>query len=362
MSPDGPLRVLHVDSARTWRGGQNQVLLAALGMAARGHEVRLACQADGVLEGRAREAGLGVVPVGFRGDLWPAAPLVLARLTRAFCPDVVQLHDPHAVTAGVLAGLLSPGPRLLATRRADFPLRGALSRRKYRACARVLAVSRAIAAVLRGAVPEDRLRVVYEGVPDRPPLPGGREALAALGIPRQAPVVGNVAALTGHKDHATLLLAAARVVAARPDARFVVFGEGELRGQLEAQARELGLGEGFLLAGFRDDLDRLVPAFDVFCLSSCLEGLGTSLLDAMAFARPVVATAAGGIPEAVEDGVTGRVVPVRSPEALAAALLDVLADPARAASLGAAGRRRFEERFTADRMVETTLAAYAEVP
>ena len=116
-----------------------------------------------------------------------------------------------------------------------------------------------------------------------------------------------------------------------------------------------------IFAGFRNDLDRLFPAFDVFCLSSHLEGLGTSLLDAMAFGRPVVATAAGGIPEAVVDGVTGRLVPVGDPGALATALLEVIADPARGREMGAAGRRRFLERFTDDRMVENTLRVYAEL-
>jgi glycosyltransferase involved in cell wall biosynthesis len=92
-----------------------------------------------------------------------------------------------------------------------------------------------------------------------------------------------------------------------------------------------------------------------------MEGLGTSLLDAMCFGRPVVATDAGGIPEAVEDGVTGRVVPVQDPAALAAALVAVLTDPSLRARLGAAGRQRFESRFSADRMVDSTLAVYDEL-
>jgi glycosyltransferase involved in cell wall biosynthesis len=92
-----------------------------------------------------------------------------------------------------------------------------------------------------------------------------------------------------------------------------------------------------------------------------MEGLGTSLLDAMAFGVPIVATEAGGIPEAVVDGVTGRLVPPRDPPALAAALVEALDDPARRAAWGRAGRKRFEERFTADRMVEATLAVHAEL-
>jgi glycosyltransferase involved in cell wall biosynthesis len=352
------MRVAHVDSARGWRGGQNQVLLSALGLRERGHHVAVLCRTGGVLEARAREAGVEVRGVPFRGDLWPAAAWRLRGLLRSFAPDVVHAHDPHAVSAALLAG---GGGRLVATRRVDFAVRGALSRRKYRSCARVIAVSRAIARVLEGTLASGKVRVVYEGVPPRPPQPGGREALAALGVPPTAPVVGNVAALVDHKDHSTLLRAAALVRARRPEAWFVIGGEGERRATLEAQARDLGLEDGVVFAGFRCDLDSLIPAFDVFCLSSHMEGLGTSLLDAMCFARPVVATAAGGIPEAVEDGVTGRLVPVRDHEALAGALLDLLADPERARAFGEAGRGRFLERFTADRMIADTLRVYGDL-
>jgi glycosyltransferase involved in cell wall biosynthesis len=356
------VKVLHVDSARGWRGGQNQVLLTAQGMARRGHQVLLACQRGGVLEQRARAAGLDVRPQRFQGDLSPAAWLGLRRLLARERPDAVQLHDPHALACGVLAARGARRVPLVATRRVDFALHGRWSRWKYGSAARVVAVSDAIRSVLvRDGLAAERLRVVYEGVRDRPPGVGGREALATLGVPLGAPVIGNVAALTDHKDHATLLRAARLVLDRAPHARFVVVGEGELRPRLLALHGELGLGESCLLPGFRDDLDRLLPAFSIFCLSSHMEGLGTSLLDAMAFARPVVATRAGGIPEAVEDGVTGRLVPPRDPSALAAALLELLGDEARRDAMGRAGRRRFEERFTAERMVEATLAVYAEL-
>jgi L-malate glycosyltransferase len=355
------MRVLHVDTARDWRGGQNQVLLTATEMAARGHDVVLACRSAGVLERRAREHRLPVKPVPFRGDFSPGAAVALSRVVGEVRPDIVQLHDPHAVGAVFVPARLR-GLRAVATRRVDFPIRGTLSRIKYGCCLRVIAVSRAIAEVLeRDRFPAERVRVVYEGVADRMPPPGGRELLRSLGIAAGSLVVGNVAALTGHKDHATMMEAAARVVAVVPQARFVVFGAGDLRRPLEARAAALGLGERFLFAGFRSDLDAIIPAFDVFCLSSQMEGLGTSLLDAMAFARPVVATMAGGIPEAVEDGVTGRLVPVRDPQSLADALVALLCDAGTRAAFGAAGRRRFLERFTATRMVSETLKVYEEL-
>jgi glycosyltransferase involved in cell wall biosynthesis len=354
--------VLHVDTAATWRGGQNQVLLTATGMGRRGWKAVLACRAGGALESRARASGLDVRAVSFRGDLWPPGILGLARLLRQDRGAIPVLHDPHAVSAALLATRLAGRRRLVAVRRVDFPLRSALSRRKYRACERVIVVSRAIDAVVaRGGVHPTRRRLVYEGVSDRSPLPGGEAALAELGVPPDATVIGNVAALTAHKDHATLVEAMALVAARRPRVRLVIAGEGELRAALEQRVRDLGLADRVVFAGFRDDLDRLLPAFSVFCLSSHLEGLGTSLLDAMAFGLPVVATAAGGIPEAVEDGVTGRLVPPRDPPALAAALVEVLDDPGRLGALGAAGRRRFEERFSADRMVDATVRVLEEI-
>jgi len=356
------LKVLHVDTAATWRGGQNQVLLTAREMAARGVEQAIACRAGAPLHSRATDEGLEVSGLPFRGDLWPPAIAALARILGRRRPDVLLLHDPHAVSAGLVAGALVGGPKRVAVRRVDFPLRGLLSRRKYAACDRVIVVSRAIGEVVeRAGVAPDRLRLVYEGVPERAPQPGGAQALAALGVPTGAPVVGNVAALTGHKDHATLIDAMAAVRRRRPDARLVIAGEGELRPALEARVREHGIVDRVIFAGFRRDLDRLLPAFTVFCLSSHLEGLGTSLLDAMAFGRPIVATAAGGIPEAVEDGVTGRLVPPRDPSALAAALCDLLEDEEARATLGAAGRARFLARFTAAHMAEATLRVLQEV-
>jgi glycosyltransferase involved in cell wall biosynthesis len=354
--------VVHVDTAASWRGGQNQVLLTVQGMSARGVATELLCRAGGELEARARAAGVEVRAVSFRGDLWPPGILALAGRLRQQPRSVLLLHDPHAVSAGLVASRLGPRVPLVAVRRVDFPLRWPLSRAKYAACDRVIVVSRATLSITRAAgLSAERLRLVYEGVPDRPASPGGRAVLAELGVPEGAPVIGNVAALTGHKDHATLLEAMALLHARQPEARLVILGEGELREALETRTKALGLAGRVIFAGFRRDLDRLLPAFSVFCLSSQLEGLGTSLLDAMAYGLPVVATAAGGIPEAVDDGVTGRLVAPRDPEALAQALVEVLCDERRRAEWGTAGRLRYLERFTADRMVGETLRVIGEV-
>jgi L-malate glycosyltransferase len=146
-----------------------------------------------------------------------------------------------------------------------------------------------------------------------------------------------------------------------PDARFVILGDGELREHLEKQVREHHLEKHVLLPGFRMDVLGCIKGFDLFAMSSVTEGLGTSLLDAMACSRPIVATRAGGIPEIVEDGINGLLVPPRDARALADAILRALGDDDMRARIGAAGYARVTERFTVERMVAGTAAVYQRI-
>lgn len=354
------MRILHVDTATEWRGGQNQIVLTAEGQIARGHEVRIFANTQGELAARALKASLPVhgAAVG-RGDLSWATAAAIRDAVGGFTPDVIHVHESHGLPGAILAaGRARVRPRLIASRRVDFPL-GFMSRLKYGRMDRILAVSRAVREILIGSgLPPEKIVLVHEGVKDRPPERGGREALLALGVPAGAPLIGNVAQLVDHKDHATLLRAAAIVLKATPECRFLICGDGPLKQDLVSLRESLGLGGQVIFAGFRRDLDALVPCFDIFCLSSHLEGLGTSVLDAMCFARPVIATRAGGIPDAVVDGETGRLVEPRDPEALARALTETLRSKETLARFGAAGRERFLKELTSAAMVEATLLAY----
>ena len=183
----------------------------------------------------------------------------------------------------------------------------------------------------------------------------------AFWLPHQAPVVGNVAALVPHKGQRHLIEAAHLVVREMPDARFVILGEGELREQLERQVREHHLEKHVLLPGFRTDVLGCIKGFDLFVMSSVTEGLGTSLLDAMACARAIVATRAGGIPEVVEDGRNGLLCRRAITRAMARAIVRLLKDDGLRRQMGEAGRTRVAERFTVERMVAETAAVYERV-
>jgi glycosyltransferase involved in cell wall biosynthesis len=361
---------LHVDTARTWRGGQNQVLLTVNGLRSMGHRAALVAHPDGELRQRADE-GLELIPIAPRTEMDLSAAWKFSRLVKRLRPDVIHAHDPHGVAMASLAlsiGSASakgvPMPALVAARRVDFHLKGnSFSRWKYRQVDCFIAASEAIRRMLVGdGVPDDRTVTVHEGIDvERAQHVPAVNVHEAFWLPHGAPVVGNVAALVPHKGQRYLIDAAQSVIQQIPDARFVILGEGELRDHLEKQVREHHLEKHVLLPGFRIDVLGCIKGFDLFAMSSVTEGLGTSLLDAMACARPIVATRAGGIPEIVEDELNGLLVPVRDHHALAAAIVRALKDPSLRTRMGEAGLARANERFTVERMVSETAAVYARI-
>jgi glycosyltransferase involved in cell wall biosynthesis len=358
---------LHIDTARTWRGGQNQVLLTVNGLREIGHRAALVAHPDGELHRRAAE-GLELIPLAPRSEMDLSAAWRLARVVKRLQPEIVHAHDAHAVAMASLALSLGASaahvPALVVSRRVDFHLRGnSFSRWKHHQVDCFIAASEAIRHVLvADGVSPDRTVTVHEGIDvdhvrAAPPV----DVHAALWLPHHAPVVGNVAALVPHKGQRHLIEAARLVIRQMPDARFVILGEGELRDALERQVREYRLEKHVLLPGFRADVLGCMKSFDLFVMSSVTEGLGTALLDAMACSLPIVATQAGGIPEVVEDGVTGRLVPPRDHTAMAQAILALLEDEATRRQMGEAGLARVNARFTVERMVAETAAVYARV-
>jgi glycosyltransferase involved in cell wall biosynthesis len=357
---------LHIDTARTWRGGQNQVLVTVLGLRSLGHRTMLVAHPGGELRQRAQE-GLDLIPLAPRTEMDLNAAWRLSRLLKQLKPDIVHAHDPHGVAMAGLALSMSTQlakPPLVASRRVDFHLRNSsLSRWKYRQVDCFICASEAIRQmVVADGVPAARTVTVHEGIDlermaTAPPVNLHEE----LFLPHQAPIVGNVAALVPHKGQRHFIEAAALAVRKVADARFVIAGEGVLRPALERQIKEHRLEKHVLLAGFRPDVLSLHKAFDIFVMSSITEGLGTSLLDAMAAARPIVATTTGGIPEVVVDGVTGFLVAPRDDAAMAAAIVTLLKDPDLRQRMGQAGLARARELFSADRMLKETLKVYRRV-
>jgi len=336
------LRVLHVDTASTWRGGEAQVLLLSQGLQSRGHQVGIVAQPGSLLAERARGEGLVVYPLRMRGegDLW--ALLKLSRLISGFKPHILHLHTSHAHTLGLLATKISPWPKIVVSRRVDFHLRRTPFKGfKYGSGeAKYLVVSRRIRDVLiEDGVEPQRVEVVYSGLDlAHLQIGDGDRWRRKLSIGPDGFLVGNVASLAPHKAQTYLLQAAQEVLSKFPKVRFVLVGEGELAGELRREIRDLNLEGKVILTGFQRDMASLYAALDLFVLSSYLEGLCTSLLEAMFYGVPIVATRTGGIPEIVRDGVNGWLVPPRNPQALARAIEGLFKDRELAQKFSAQGK------------------------
>jgi L-malate glycosyltransferase len=350
-------RIVHLASGREWRGGQNQVLLLARAFAQRGTVEQVVVTGRGtLLADRLRAAGVPVRDVGWRIGLSPAALLGAVSEARR-SPAILHAHDAHALTLAGVAARLTHSP-FVVTRRVDFPLR----RPGYWTRAdRIIAISGAVRRVLLSdGIPDTRIATVHSGIDIdavRAVRPGGIRA--ELGLPESGPLAVTVGALVDHKDHATLVEAAALLRSRRPDMHWAIAGEGELRGALEERIARLDLRDRVHLLGQVAQPLRLIGSAEVFVMSSKEEGLGTTVLDAMALGVPIASTSGGGIPEMLSEG-AGLLSPPGNPAALADSVDRLLGDPA----LRESTRQRASERvgrFSAESMANGVLSVYRSV-
>jgi glycosyltransferase involved in cell wall biosynthesis len=353
----------HIDTARTWRGGQSQVRYTVLGLRALGHRATLVLHPDGELRHRMQEE-LDLVPLAVHGEIDLGAAWRLSQVIKRLEPQIIHAHDPHAVAmVSTALAITTPTirPPVVASRRIEFRIaQNSFSRWKYSKVDCFIANSAAIRdQLIADGIQPAKIMVVHEGVDvERIVSIVSVNLHAEFYLPTHAPVVGNVAALVPHKGQHDLIEAAALVVHAVPDARFVIVGDGELRESLERQIQEKHLERHVFLTGFREDALKLTTGFDIFAISSISEGMCTALVDAMAASKPTVATAAGGIPEVLVDNETGYLVEPGDHVAMAARLIDLLKDKSLRNRMGVAALKRAREHFSVEKMVNGTAAVY----
>ena len=354
------MNTLHLDTRPDWRGGQNQILLLLRGLRGRGHGAELMALRGSLLAFRARAEGVIVHDLPSRLMRLGAARH-LRRLLQQKHFDIVHAHDPHGLTAAWLAGAHRRSA-LVASRRVAYSLNPSnLSLARYRATRCILAVSSFVAqSVIASGIDVAHVTVVHDGI-ELPPVPTAEmrsEARARYGVAEDELLLGCVGYLLPEKGQDALLRALPAVRAHFPRTKLLLAGDGPSRPQLEKLAGELGIMPAVIFAGFVEEVAEAYRALDIFLFPSLAEPLGSSLLAAMAHGLPVVAVASGGVPEIVESGRNGLLVTASRAEEFAGAILELLADPAKAARLGEAARETVTLRFTADRMVEGTLAEY----
>jgi len=358
------LKILHVSTPTSWRGGEQQAAYLAIALKASGIDQIVLCPEHSALSVKMKAASIPVEIFSSRGIMNFTLARQIATLCRGKNIDIVHCHDSHAHSAAVIAASVFNNPTpIIVSRRVDFPVSGNfMSKWKYNhpSVKRILCVSEMIKTITTPAIKDStKLTVVYSGIDlSRYETPiTDRTLPRELHLSPSVRLVGNISALADHKDYPTFLLTAAALCKEHDDLHFIIAGKGPEEERIKSIILEQNLGSKIHLLGFREDVKEVMQSLDVFLMTSVTEGLGTIVLEAFAAGIPVVATRAGGIPEMVVDGVTGLLADPSDVDALKNATLRILNDPALRKQLTENAKERVKD-FSFQTTAAKTLEIY----
>jgi len=348
------VRILQFITPARLGGAEHHVLQLCELLGARGHEVTVVCPRGRPLVPELARRGIPHLTPRTMGKL---DLLTLWRLGSWLREGGYDLLHTHLSTASLLGSAAAHrvGVPVVAT------VHGLNRAFAFRRVGHLIAVSQAVRThLVRQGIPANTIRVVYHGIQQPVAVPDGAQVRGGLGIPPDAFVIGVASRLRPEKGHRFLLEAAAQLMRQDEGQRTVVLlvGEGSERPALQAQAVALGIARHVHFTGFQAEVAPFLAAMDVCVVPSLKEGLSLVALEAMALARPVVASAVGGLPEVVEEGRTGLLVAPGQVMPLARALAKLAGDPETARAMGQAGRARVRRLFTVERMAAQTEDAY----
>lgn len=349
------MRILQVCSVNTFGGGERHLADLSRALFSRGHEVYAAAVPCSPLWSE-----LSFLPGKFALTNYVKNVTGLAGFIRKHEIEIVHAHAARDYHLAALAVRLASRGRLVLTRHALFPLRG-INRHLMRAAGRVIAVSEAVAESVRrsGVIESSKISVVYNGI--------DVDRFASVVCEGESRIlVGTVGHLVPIKGHDVFVRAAALISARRNGVQFVIIGEDkspqmEHRRSLERLVAELGLNGSVALPGWTDDIPAMLSSLTLFVSAARAEPFGLSIVEAMAAGLPVVAAASEGALEIIEDGVTGTLVPVDDPEALAEAINELLNNPTHRSRLGRNAKLAARQHFSLARMATDTERVYREV-
>ncbi|QSQ09405.1 N-acetyl-alpha-D-glucosaminyl L-malate synthase [Koleobacter methoxysyntrophicus] len=319
------------------------------------------------------------IPVEIKGDCSPKSDVEciysLIKLLFKNPFDVVHCHGLKAALLGGIAAGLTGYKNCIYTVHNDvsFDAGQRIKKKGYETAERfssyffryIIAVSEGLKRELtsKRGIPEEKIKVIPNGIDVKRYKTSGNvnRIKEQMGIPKNSRVIGTIARFAPQKDLSTLLRAVSRLISLVPDVRFIMVGDGPLRPQLEKEAENLNIRDKVIFTGYRHDIPKILGIMDVFALSSRTEGMPITVLEAMVMEKAVVATGVGGIPEVVKHGVSGILVNPGDEAALAGGLLRVLNDKELAQALGSAGKKTILERYTVEKMLESTERLYLEI-
>ena len=352
------LNVLHIDTERTWRGGQRQATYLFESLYKLGYKTKMVCRPNSMLQNFCEERKLPYISIPMKNEFCIFSAWRIVCLCKKEKYQIAHLHSAHAIAVGFWLKMFFPKIKLIGMRRVDFHLkRNIFSHFKYAKLDKLICISRGIEKVVK----EDGYKnthMIHSGINlQKFSKDAALDIHSEYKFPKNHLIVGTVAALAGHKDYPNLLKAAQIVCNQESKVSFLALGEGKLKEELMKLHQELDLGNRFVFAGYKENVGGYLKSFDIFVLASHLEGLGTSILDAQALGLPVVACASGGIPEAVFDKENGLLVEKKNSLALAKALLKLVRDESLRAKLGKKAKETVRE-FDIKKTIEKSINLY----
>jgi glycosyltransferase involved in cell wall biosynthesis len=357
------MHILHIETGRNLYGGALQVFYLLNGLKGKGFKNSLVCPKGSEISRQAGDAAR-IFDVPFMGDLDLTFLPRLCRIIRSERPDFIHVHSRRGADIwGGLAARLTATPGII-TRRVDNPEPAWLVRRKYLLYNRVVTISDGIRRVLQSeGFPKEKITLIHSAV-DLNRYSGHCEKewfLNEFGLNSGNKVIGTAAQLIPRKGHRYIVEAAHEILKQFPETRFLFFGQGPLKEELQTLCRDSGLSDFIHFAGFRKDLELILPCLDILLHPASMEGLGVSLLQAAASEVPIIGTKAGGIPEIVHDGINGYLINPADRSAIVSSVLSLLQDPEKRKRFGRAGRQLVESSFSIDAMVNGYIQIYNEI-
>lgn len=359
------MKVLHLSSEKSWRGGEQQMAYLIEELKNLGVDSLVAARKDSAFKKWCEEKKIQCITLGFKNDFDLQSAYSLKQYCGGESIDLIHLHSSRSHGIAVLAAVLGNRIPLVLSRRVDFGLKGNIfSKWKYNhpAIKKIICVSDKIREIVRSTVihPE-RCITIYDGVDLHRFAGKGTRGMirTELGIAPEVKLIGNIAAIAPHKDYFTFL-ETVKILSQNINAKFLICGEGPLRSEIENKIHELNLQKDVFLLGFRNDLENVFADLDVLLYTSKEEGLGSTLLDAMSYGLPIVTTEAGGIPEIVKNEINGLTSPVKDPIKLSEQVLRMLNETNMRASL-IENAKMFVKNYSKEEMAIKTLNVYKEI-
>lgn len=350
------LSILHSESSRGWGGQEVRTLKEMIALRALGHHIELVCPVDAVLGERSRSEGFPVHHARIRSGADVRSMLQIRAILARGQFDILNTHSGHDSLVAGMAGRLARTPLIVRTRHLALPITSLATYNLFPH--RVVAVSRYVRDYLVSAgVKEGRVGMIYDGIVKPEPL-AHTTLRDELGLGPDATIAGIVAILRGKKGHDELIAAVGPLMIGRPHLHVVIVGDGAEFGRLQTLIAELGLAHRIHMLGFRKDVYNVLRGCDLFVLPTHQEALGQAFIEAMAIGLPVIGTRVDGVPELIEDGVNGLLVPPKDIEALRGAIARLVDDAPLRARFGAAGLIKTDGHFTIENMANETVEFY----